>query len=109
MPTPSLSVLLCVKLMKPNCLNYVDFLRSSLTKFDHHLAKIPYRVCLTITYLFCISVLFLLYTAWFNISLLNCVTSYHILCAERKQINCYTENQTNMPNRNLEVEGCKQV
>ena len=25
---------------------------------------------------------------WFNISLLNCVTSYHILCAERKQINC---------------------
>ena len=24
----------------------------------------------------------------FNISLLNCVTSYRILCAESKQINC---------------------
>ena len=25
---------------------------------------------------------------WFNISLLNCVTSYHIFCAESKHINC---------------------
>ena len=54
----------------------------------HILANISYRVCLTITLCSCISVLFLLYTAWFNISLLSCVTSYHILCAERKQINC---------------------
>ena len=68
----------------------MSFFKDRSWSFDHHLAKIPYRVRLTITLFFCISVLFLLYTAWFNISLLNCVTSYHILCAERKQINCYT-------------------
>ena len=52
-----------------------------------HILTTQYFVRSFITLCFCISVLFLLYTAWFNISLLNCVTSYHIICAERNQIN----------------------
>jgi len=56
-----------------------------LVNIEHNANTIS---CMLDHYLFlCISVLFLLYTAWFNISLLNCVTSYHILCAESIQIN----------------------
>ena len=86
-PAPSLFIILCVKLMKPNCLNYVVFKgrswQSSITTW------LKYHIVYVWPLLnFCISVLFLLYTAWFNISLLKCVTSYHILSAETKQINC---------------------
>jgi len=53
-PTPSRSVLLCVKLMKPNLFKLCRFLKIVLDKVRSPPGLLQYRVCITL--FFCISV-----------------------------------------------------